>query len=47
VSPSNLIENSGAALGMIKDLESKKAAIAALYTRWEELDAVRAASAEA
>jgi hypothetical protein len=32
---------------MFKDLEAKKAAVAALYTRWEELEAILAASAEA
>jgi ATP-binding cassette subfamily F protein uup len=44
--PAFFIENSEAAPGMIKDLESKKAAVAALYTRWEELEAIRLASAE-
>jgi ABC transport system ATP-binding/permease protein len=44
--PAFFIENSEAAPRMIKDLETKKAAVAALYTRWEELEAIRLASAE-
>ena len=43
--PTFFIENSEAAPGMIKDLEVKKAAVAALYTRWEQLEAIRLSAA--
>ena len=42
--PEFYIENSETAPAMITDLETKKAAIAALYSRWEELEAVRLAA---
>ena len=42
--PAFYIENATAAPAMIADLEQKKAAVAALYARWEELEAIRAAA---
>ncbi|MEM1443058.1 MAG: ABC-F family ATP-binding cassette domain-containing protein [Verrucomicrobiota bacterium] len=41
--PEFYIENSEAAVGMSKDLETKKAEIKSLYERWEELEAIRLA----
>jgi len=41
--PSFYIENSAEAPSLIKELEKMKAAVAALYTRWEELEAIRVA----
>jgi ATP-binding cassette subfamily F protein uup len=40
--PSFYIENAAEAPTLIADLERMKAEVAALYTRWEELDAIRA-----
>ena len=42
--PSFYIENAAEAPTLIADLERMKAEVAALYTRWEELDAIRAAA---
>ena len=42
--PAFYIENAAAAPAMIADLEQKKAEVAALYARWEELEAIRAAA---
>ncbi len=42
--PSFYIENAADAPTLIADLERMKAEVAALYTRWEELDAIRAAA---
>jgi ATP-binding cassette subfamily F protein uup len=40
--PSFYIANAAEAPAMIEDLERQKAAVAALYSRWEELEAIRA-----
>lgn len=45
--PSFYIENSAEAPSLIEELERRKAAVAALYSRWEELECIRLASAEA
>jgi ATP-binding cassette subfamily F protein uup len=42
--PTFYIENASEAPSLIADLERMKAEVAALYTRWEELDAIRAAA---
>ena len=42
--PAFYIENAAEAPALIGELERMKAEVAALYTRWEELDAIRAAS---
>ena len=42
--PGFYIENSERAPAMIKELEQKKAEVAALYARWEELESIRAAA---
>jgi ATP-binding cassette subfamily F protein uup len=42
--PSFYIENATEAPAFIAELERMKAAVAALYTRWEELDAIRQAA---
>ena len=41
--PAFYIENSEKAVDMAKDLEGKKVRIQTLYTRWEELEAIRVA----
>ncbi len=43
--PSFYIENSTAAPALVEELERKKSEVAALYARWEELEAIRAAAA--
>jgi ATP-binding cassette subfamily F protein uup len=42
--PAFYIENAADAPAMIADLEQKKAEVAALYARWEELEVIRAAA---